>query len=250
MLRQAFGHAEYVRVGGRGIMSGQQIRAEHLAGEDRECLNNYLAALLSSPHLQRIDLSAYSFRLNPGQGLSMWKRLYPIGPVFKNGPSYEHLTTLDIRGVSFREDELLEFLQRIGGTEFREVNLFDVGLESGDWKAALDLLRRLLPSNELIRWTSVSLRGGRGGGSDMARRQSSQSDDDLGSEASTGSPSTPDGVSLAATEYITHQTSTNPMDKREPVEEEAQGPVEDETQRKETSTTGSVLESEGMELPN
>ncbi|KAK1756784.1 hypothetical protein QBC47DRAFT_443408 [Echria macrotheca] len=159
LLRQAFEHVEHVRVGGRGIMSGQPLRAEHLAGKERECLNNYLAALLSSPRLRRIDLTGYPFMLNPGKGVSMTKRLYPIGPVFQNGPSYEHLTTLDICGVSFREDELLEFLQRIRATELCEVNFDDVGLDSG--KASKQSIRYTgLPShlmhkisiNELDDW--------------------------------------------------------------------------------------------------
>lgn len=128
-----------------------------MPAEKRAGIDTYLAAVLSGPNVERVDMD---LRM-------VCDKLYPIGSVLA-AVRWPRLRCLELRYASFRQEELEAFFGNLGG-RMESILFVYVGVVEGGWARPLDVLRGRLSrhgSPGKCRVKFLPLRGGGCGGLD------------------------------------------------------------------------------------
>ncbi|KAF9889382.1 hypothetical protein FE257_007492 [Aspergillus nanangensis] len=113
------------------------IRHNHLGPTDRLHINEYLAALCCSPHLETVHITMRPFGLNDGQGK---KGNYDLSPVLAavKWPCIRNISILSVALDQAALDALCAGL----GSFVERLHIADFELLEGSWVGALDILRQ------------------------------------------------------------------------------------------------------------
>ncbi|KAL5048681.1 hypothetical protein BDW71DRAFT_205375 [Aspergillus fruticulosus] len=137
------------RAGFGGSLRNLPIRHSHLAPDDSLHLNEYLAALVSSPDLETVYIYTRAFGLNDGRGGEGEYDLSPVLAAVK-WPCIRHLSIMSV-GVT---QAALEALFAGLGCSVERLHLSSFELLEGRWAGALDIIRGKVRPHATIYWSS------------------------------------------------------------------------------------------------
>ncbi|VBB81695.1 Putative protein of unknown function [Podospora comata] len=138
-------------------------RTAPIEGQDKEIIDGYISAVISSPKLKtlNIDLTCFGLHLEggsrPGDG-------YHLGPALSKCPPFPYLKELRVCGVKLDQQEFFTFVQGVGH-RLRRLYV-DVKLQNGSWVSILELLRDRLAAQlpGIVKWglytIGLRLKGG------------------------------------------------------------------------------------------
>lgn len=116
------------------------ILSEHIPPDEREFLDKFLSATLSSPNLREIDVCLPRLSVAPEWSSGRKKDYYPFGHVLRS-ISLQHVVKLSMAYISLDQNDL-EAICRGLGPSVVFFCVTRVGLTKGAWSPALDLLRK------------------------------------------------------------------------------------------------------------
>ncbi|KAK3314544.1 hypothetical protein B0H66DRAFT_627109 [Apodospora peruviana] len=123
--------------GHHGSLSVRGLRPEHLPADQQAFIDRYLSAVLSGHRLEAIDLDFHSFALHDGE-----KRdgLYYRVDAALGTPDWPRIKILSIAKISLHQAALDKLCAGVGNG-LEHMRMRDVDMLSGEWAAALDMLR-------------------------------------------------------------------------------------------------------------
>jgi hypothetical protein len=145
---------------GRVGLNHLSLRKERATDEDRACIDQFLASMLSGRHLERIHINMYSFGFWGAN--STGRKWHPLGKVLSS-IHWPKLKYIQLENVAFETDAELEMMCTSIVRQSPRVFLSMVELEDGTWCRTLDILRRgLAPrfSNQTLDFGLVGPSGG------------------------------------------------------------------------------------------
>lgn len=208
-FRAAFESVRKIHVGEPWGNLRERDSRQQLPSPDHQALvNNYLAALVSSPCLEHLHLGLNGLGVGHSRqpnGAMSADTEYPVGTVLASAPAGPRLKSLQLQHLSFLPEEFVKLVENMSGHgKLDSLDLMYIGLrpggtdgKTGGWARILDILREKVGGREVRFLRLVGLYGAGFDALAKEKEDSDDSDSELDEEDSDDSRTTPDPCKMA-----------------------------------------------------